>query len=94
LNEKLDYADEDDGDFGRLSISCARLHGIVFKTDARKVHQLLVGFVQKQTAATWIKDSKKKQDGRINIKSLRGSLQWRRSQVDTTDKPSSLSVIF
>jgi hypothetical protein len=71
-NDEPDYAeDHEDGDFEMLCIACAPLNGIGFKTDAKKVHQLMTGFVQGEIAATWIKDNKKKQDGRIDIKSLR-----------------------
>jgi hypothetical protein len=70
-HEEPDYAEEETGDFELLSIAACPLTGPAFKSDARKVHQLLVGFVQGEIAATWIKDHKKKHDGRIDMKALR-----------------------
>jgi hypothetical protein len=61
---------EDDFDFEQLSINCAPLDGLVFQTDAGKVHQLIHGFVQGETAETWIKAAKKKQDGRLDYLAL------------------------
>jgi hypothetical protein len=40
-NEEPDYELEDN--FVQLSINCAPLSGLVFKTDSRKVHQLIHG---------------------------------------------------
>jgi hypothetical protein len=54
----------------KLTIACAALQGIGHKTDARKVHQLIHGFVQGETAETWIKPREKKQDGRIDFRAL------------------------
>ena len=67
-----DYAieAEDDYDFEQLSIHCAPLTGLVFKTDARKVHQLIHGFVQGETAETWIKPKEKRQNGRLDFQAL------------------------
>jgi hypothetical protein len=70
-NEEPDYTEEEEGDFEMLSIACNPVTGPGFKTDARKVHQLLFGFVQGEIAATWLKDNKKKQDGRLDMKALR-----------------------
>jgi hypothetical protein len=71
-NTDPDYEleDEDDFDFEQLSINCAPLDGLVFQTDARKVHQLIHGFVQGETAETWIKATKKKQNGRLDYLAL------------------------
>jgi hypothetical protein len=51
-NDEPDYDDEDeeDFDFKQLSIKCAPLVGVFYKTDARKVHQLIHGFVQGETS--------------------------------------------
>jgi hypothetical protein len=67
-----DYAEEDepDPDFEKMTISAAPLTGLVFKTDARKVHQLIHGFVQGEIAETWIKPKEKKQNGRLDFKAL------------------------
>jgi hypothetical protein len=67
-----DYSNEDDDDydFEQLSISCAPTAGLIFKTDARKVHQLIHGFVQGEIAETWVKPNKKKQNGRLDFKAL------------------------
>jgi uncharacterized protein (DUF2345 family) len=39
--------------------------------DTKKVHQLILSFVQDEDAFIWIKDIMKKQDGRLDIKALR-----------------------
>jgi hypothetical protein len=67
-NEEPDYELEDD--FEQLTINCAPLSRLVFKTDARKVNQLIHGFVQGETAETWIKPKEKRQDGRLDYQSL------------------------
>jgi hypothetical protein len=71
-NEQPDYEIENqpDFDFEQLTINCAPLTGIVFKTDARKVHQLIHGFVQGETSETWIKPKEKKQNGRLDFQAL------------------------
>jgi hypothetical protein len=61
---------EPDFDFEQLSINCAPLTGLIFKTDARKVHQLIHGFIQGEIAETWIKPKEKRQDGRIDYQAL------------------------
>jgi hypothetical protein len=67
-----DYAIESqpDFDFEQLTIDCAPLTGIVYKTDARKVHQLIHGFVQGETSETWIKPREKRQNGRLDFQAL------------------------
>lgn len=71
-NALPDYALEDelDFDFEQLTIDCAPLTGLVFKTDARKVHQLIHGFVQGEIAETWIKPTERRQNGRIDFQAL------------------------
>jgi hypothetical protein len=73
-NDEPDYEDEDedeeDFDFEQLSIKCAPLIGVFYKTDARKVHQLIHGFVQGEIAETWIKPKEKRQNGRLDFKAL------------------------
>jgi hypothetical protein len=71
-NEDPDYEgeDDDDYDFEQLSIKCAPLSGLIYKTDARKVHQLIHGFVQGEAAETWIKPRERRQDGRTDFKAL------------------------
>jgi hypothetical protein len=46
------------------------LVGVFYKTDARKVHQLIHGFVQGEIAETWIKHKEKRQNGRLDFKAL------------------------
>ncbi len=53
-----------------MSIAAAALTGEVFKADARKVHQIVVGLTADGTAATWIKPLEKKQNGRLDMKAL------------------------
>jgi hypothetical protein len=74
-SDETDYEhedeDEEDFDFEQLSIKCAPLVGLFYKTDARKVlYQLIHGFVQGETAETWIKPKKKRQNGRLGFKAL------------------------
>jgi hypothetical protein len=71
-NEAPDYTleAEVDYDFEQLSVDSAPLNGLVFKTDARKVHQLIHGFVQGETAETWIKPKEKRQSGRLDYQAL------------------------
>ena len=71
-NEQPDYDLESqaDYDFESLAIDCAPLTGLVFKTDARKVHQLIHGFVQGETSETWIKPREKRQNGRLDYQAL------------------------
>ncbi len=61
---------EPDYDFEQLSINCAPMEGLIYKTDSRKVHQLIHGFVQGEVAETWIKPKEKKQDGRLDYRAL------------------------
>ena len=42
-------------EFKQLLINCVPLTGLIYKTDARNFHQLIHGFVQGETAETWIK---------------------------------------
>jgi hypothetical protein len=53
-----------------LSVNSAPLNGLVFKMDARKVHELIHGFVQGETAETWIKPTEKQQNGRHDFQAL------------------------
>jgi hypothetical protein len=69
-NDEPDYDDEDEEDFHQLSIKCAPLVGVFYKTYAREVHQLIHGFVQGETAETWIKPKEKRQNGRLDFKAL------------------------
>jgi hypothetical protein len=46
-----EYEDKEDFNFEQLSIKCAPLVGVFYKTDGRnKVHQLIHRFVQGETA--------------------------------------------
>jgi hypothetical protein len=71
-NDEPDYDNEDkaDYDFEQLSIKCAPLVGVFYKTDAGKVHQLIHGFMQGETTKTWIKPKEKRQNGRLDFKAL------------------------
>ena len=59
-----------DYDFKQLSINCVLLAGLTYKTDVRKVHQLIHVFVQGETAEMWISPKEKKQDFRLDCLSL------------------------
>jgi hypothetical protein len=71
LKDEPYYSNEEDGKFEQLTIACAPLVGEVYKADARKVHQMILRFVQGETAKTWIKHKEKKQDGRLDYTALR-----------------------
>ena len=67
---KYDEEDDEAYDFFHLCINCAPLYGLVYKTDARKVHQQIHIFVQGGNDDTWIKPRDKKKYGRIDFKHL------------------------
>jgi hypothetical protein len=71
-NDQPDYSLEQtaDYDFEQLAVNCAPITGQVFKTDARRVHQLIHGFVQNETAETWIKPREKRHNGRLDYQAL------------------------
>ena len=60
-----DYAIESQPnyDFEQLFINCVPLAGLTYKTDARKVHQLIHGLLQGETTDTWINYKERKQEG-------------------------------
>ena len=49
---KYDGEDYEDYYFEQLYINCATLSGVVYKTDTRKVHQVIHGFLQGETSET------------------------------------------
>ena len=57
-------------DIEQLSINCVPLTGLTYKTDAKKVHQLIHGFVQGETAEKWINPKYRNQGGRMDYLSL------------------------
>ena len=59
-----------DYNFEKLSINCLMLIGLTYKTDARKVHQLMHGFTQGETSETWINTKWKRQDGQLDYLAL------------------------
>ena len=67
-----DYAIESQHDynFEHLFINCVLLAGMNYRTDIRKVHLVIHGFVQGETEETWIKPKDRKQDGRLEYLSL------------------------
>jgi hypothetical protein len=71
-NDEPNYDNEDkeDFDFEQLSIKCAPLVRVFYKTDVRKVHQLIHGFVHGETAETWIKPKEKPPNGWLDFKAL------------------------
>jgi hypothetical protein len=66
------YDDENDPEssFDQLTVLCAPLDGPIFNADSCKVHQLIHGFVQGETAETWIKPKAKLKNGRIDFLEL------------------------
>jgi hypothetical protein len=65
-----DYTNEATLDFLQLMILCTPMHGVGFREDASKLHHLIHGFVQGETAEAWLKANLKKCNGRIDIKGL------------------------
>ena len=67
-----DYAIESQPgyNFGQLSINCVPLIGLTYKKYAKKSHQPIHGFVQDETAETWINPKERKQDGQLDYLSL------------------------
>ena len=61
-----DEEDEADPDFEQLCVDAAPLVGLLYKTDAKRVHQLIHGFVQGETAETWINPTECRQNGRLD----------------------------
>ena len=59
-----------DYEFDQLSINCVPLTGLNYKTDERKVHQLIHGFVQDETAKTRINPKGKRQYGLLDYLAL------------------------
>ena len=57
-------------DFEQLSINCAPLYRLFYKTNARKVKQMIHGFLQGDTDETWIKTWENKLYGQVNFKAL------------------------
>ena len=57
-------------DFEHLLVNCMPLTGLTYKIDARKMHQLIRGFVQGETAKTWIKPKYTRQDGCLDYLAL------------------------
>ena len=53
------------------SIACAPLTGTNFEADARRVHQMVRGYVQGEHSEQWVKELRAHQNGRADIKALR-----------------------
>jgi hypothetical protein len=75
-NDEPDYdkegeEEEEEFDFEQLSIKCASLVGVFYKTHARKVRQLIHGYVQRETAEIWIKPKEKRQSSQLDLKLFR-----------------------
>ena len=59
-----------DYDLEQLSIDCVPLAGLIYKIDARKVHQVIHGCVQGETAEMLISPKERKQDVRLDYLDL------------------------
>ena len=57
--------------FIEKSIACAPLKGPIFEADARRVHQVISSNVQGEIAEQWIDTKKRKQNGRLDMLTLR-----------------------
>ena len=70
-NDQPDHVTDFGEDFNRKIIACAPLHGTHFRTDARKVHQLLKNYLVAETAEQWTKHLARYSDGRRDMAALR-----------------------
>ena len=59
-----------DYNFEHFYINCVPVAGLTYKTDARKVHQLINGFVQGETSETWINTKERKKDDLLDYLAL------------------------
>jgi hypothetical protein len=62
----------DFANFNERAIACTPLTGSNFQANSRKVHQLLKSYLQAGSAKQWIKPLARHQDGRKDMKALRG----------------------
>lgn len=69
-NEEADRGDAD-MNFVQKTIACAPLNGPVYEADARRVHQLILGYVQGENADQWLKPHLKQENGRTDMIALR-----------------------
>ena len=53
-----------------MYINCVPLTVLTYKTDDRKVHQIIHGFLQGETAETWINTKESKKDDQLEYLSL------------------------
>ena len=65
-----DDDDKETEDFIEKTILCAPHTGPQYEADRRKVHQTIWGFVQGETAETWIRKNKGKKNGRLDYQDL------------------------
>ena len=65
--------------FNERMINRALLNGQYYTADTRRVHNLIIGFLQGENTGNWIRNIAKYQDGRRDMIALRrhyGSLCW------------------
>ena len=70
-NEAPGHETDFGNDFTARSIACAPLNDSSFRSDARKVHQLLMNFLVAESAEQWIKDLTPCVNGRRDMEALR-----------------------
>ena len=70
-NEDSDHETNFECDFMARSITCAPLNDATFRSDARKVHQLLMNFLVAESAEQWIKNLASRFNGRLDMEALR-----------------------
>ena len=68
--EEGDGDDHTESDFIEKCVLCAPLNGAHYEADKRQVHQLIYGLVQGETAESWIKKLRTKNDGRRDYMAL------------------------
>ena len=70
-NEDPDHETNFEGDFVARSITCAPLNNATFRSNARKVHQLLMNFLVAESTEQWIKNLAPWVNGRLDMEALR-----------------------
>ena len=70
-NEDPDHETNFEGDFMAHTIACAPLKDATFRTDAQKVHQLLMDFLVAESVEKWIKNLALRVNGRLDMEALR-----------------------
>ena len=69
--DESDHEEANYENFMQYTVACAPLNGTFFEADARRVHQIILGYIQGEAVADWIKPHLKKENGRLDMIALR-----------------------